>query len=77
MISDAAIQSWADGLSEDEPLKQALLELLSHRKAWRKPVAYAFADDVKLMESGRLLGGMLTLRKHGDVPLYLKPEGKC
>lgn len=71
MISDEQIQSWADDLTEEEPLKHALLELLAHRKACREPACYVNASDIERKELHVLARQIKS--KSCTLPLYRKP----
>ena len=71
MISNEEIQSWADDLTEEEPLKHALLELLAHRKAWSEPVG-----NFRLWDSGDEDTGpdLEWVQCSSGEPLYRKPS---
>lgn len=73
MISDEQIQSWADDLTEEEPLKHALLELLAHRKAWSGPVGYVSQIYMDDWAAG---GTIHKKRLVNGIPLYRKPSSK-
>lgn len=67
MISDEEIQAWADDLTDEEPLKHALLELLAHRKAWSEPAAYEVNELLcHTLEEAEIYVGK-------PAPLYRKP----
>ncbi|WP_313124748.1 hypothetical protein [Pseudescherichia sp.] len=49
-------------------------ELLERRERDKQePVGYACFSDVELMLTNRMVGGMLTVRKIGECPLYAAP----
>lgn len=70
MIRDDDILAWSAGLSDDDPLKEALKELLVLRKAFSEPYGYTDKDA----------HGMVYEPRHKDrlrypVAVYRKPNG--
>lgn len=80
MISDAEIQSWADDLTEEEPLKHALLELLTHRKSWSEPVAFTSERSLEVRDKITAFTSIESAETYGAsvswamiTPLFRKP----
>lgn len=38
-----------------------------------EPIGFAFADDLDLMRKKKKIGGMLTVRHHGEIAVYTAP----
>ena len=59
------------GDCEEEDMIRELLERRERDK--QEPVGYAFFSEVELMLTNRMVGGMLSVRKIGECPLYAAP----
>jgi len=77
MISDERLEQIAYGDEWYPPeVKEAVLELLAYRKAWREPVAYTDARNLRYLSRGRETA--LVWAKNNseidDIELFRKPS---
>ncbi len=70
----AADQNKSGMFELGEDVMCALVDLLERRERDKQePVGYAFFSEVELMLTNRMVGGMLSVRKIGECPLYAAP----
>ncbi|WP_176690519.1 hypothetical protein [Enterobacter kobei] len=79
---------WTNSLIEETHSEISISRTYAHAESYRaqlallkialasleaEPIGFAFADDVDLMRKKNKIGGMLTVRHHGEVALFTAP----